>query len=166
MKNSQKWLGEGAKGVLGQGRQRPLALVQKRVAPVQNRVLVVQMTLWQNVIINWPGVLSNVLPLDLVLGMGVISALPNNIGHKMSSGRHESSLRHAICDQLTIIPTMYDIFLSNLSHVLFLYSFGLHCCPRFLILKLDPFLPTVIGFPSPLCQVQSPPPRVKLLGIS
>ena len=40
-----KWLGEGAKGVLGQGRQRPLALVQKRVAPVQNRILVVQKTL-------------------------------------------------------------------------------------------------------------------------
>ena len=40
-----KWLGEGAKGLLGQGRQRPLALVQKRVAPVQNRVLVVQKTL-------------------------------------------------------------------------------------------------------------------------
>ena len=40
-----KWLGEGAKGLLGQGRQSPLALVQKRVAPVQNRVLVVQKTL-------------------------------------------------------------------------------------------------------------------------
>ena len=45
MENSQKWLGEGAKGLLGQGRQSPLPLVQKRVAPVQNRVLVVQKTL-------------------------------------------------------------------------------------------------------------------------
>ena len=45
MENSQKWLGEGAKGLLGQGRQRPLARVQNRVAPVQNRVLVVQKTL-------------------------------------------------------------------------------------------------------------------------
>ena len=43
--NCPKWLGEGAKGLLGQGRQRPLALAQKRVAPVQNRVLVVQKTL-------------------------------------------------------------------------------------------------------------------------
>ena len=33
-----KWLGEGAKDLLGQGHQSPLALVQKRVAPVQNRV--------------------------------------------------------------------------------------------------------------------------------
>ena len=40
-----KWLGEGAKGLLGPGRQSPLALVQKRVAPVQNRVWVVQKTL-------------------------------------------------------------------------------------------------------------------------
>ena len=38
MEKSQKWLGEGAKGLLGQGGQRPLALVQKRVAPVQSRV--------------------------------------------------------------------------------------------------------------------------------
>ena len=45
MENSQKWLGEGAKSLLGQERQRPLALVQQRVAPVQNRVLVVQKTL-------------------------------------------------------------------------------------------------------------------------
>ena len=42
---SPRWLGEGAKGLLGQGRQSPLALVQKRVAPVQNRALVVQKTL-------------------------------------------------------------------------------------------------------------------------
>ena len=36
-KKCPKWLGEGAKGLLGQGHQSPLALVQKRVAPVQNR---------------------------------------------------------------------------------------------------------------------------------
>ena len=40
-----KWLGEGAKGLLGPGRQSPLALVQKRVEPVPNRVWVVQKTL-------------------------------------------------------------------------------------------------------------------------
>ena len=40
-----KWLVEGAKGLLDPGRQSPLALVQKRVAPVQNRVWVVQKTL-------------------------------------------------------------------------------------------------------------------------
>ena len=42
---SQKWLGEGAKGVLDPGNKGLLALVQKRVAPVQNRVWVVQKTL-------------------------------------------------------------------------------------------------------------------------
>ena len=45
MEISQKWLGEGAKGVLDPGCQSLLALVQKRVAPVQNRVWVVQKTL-------------------------------------------------------------------------------------------------------------------------
>ena len=45
LEDSQKWLGEGARGLLCQWRQRPLALVQKRVAQVQNRVLVVQETL-------------------------------------------------------------------------------------------------------------------------
>ena len=40
-----KWLGEGAKGVLDAGCQSLLALVHKRVAPVQNRVWVVQKTL-------------------------------------------------------------------------------------------------------------------------
>ena len=45
MENSQKWSGEGAKGLLGQGGQRPVALAQKRAAPAQNRVLVVQKTL-------------------------------------------------------------------------------------------------------------------------
>ena len=45
MEISQKWSGEGAKGVLDTGSKGPLALVQKRVAPVQNRVWVVQKTL-------------------------------------------------------------------------------------------------------------------------
>ena len=45
MEISQKSLGEGAKGVLDPGCQSLLALVQKRVAPVQNRVWVVQKTL-------------------------------------------------------------------------------------------------------------------------
>ena len=42
---AKKWLREGAKGVLVYVDQKPLAMVQKRVAPVQNRVLVVQKTL-------------------------------------------------------------------------------------------------------------------------
>ena len=45
MEISQKWLGEGAKGVLDPGSKGLLALVQPHFAPVQNRVWVVQKTL-------------------------------------------------------------------------------------------------------------------------
>ena len=43
--SSRKWLGEGAKGLLDPASKRPLALVRNGVAPVQNRVWVVQKTL-------------------------------------------------------------------------------------------------------------------------
>ena len=43
--SSQKWLGEGAKGLLDPVSKRPLALVWNGVAPVQKRVWVVQKTL-------------------------------------------------------------------------------------------------------------------------
>ena len=39
MEISQKWLGEGAKGALVPGSKSLLALVQKRVAPVQKQGL-------------------------------------------------------------------------------------------------------------------------------
>ena len=43
--NSRKWLREGAKGLLDSGSEKSLALVQNRVAPVQNRFRKVQETL-------------------------------------------------------------------------------------------------------------------------
>ena len=39
LKKCPKWLREGAKGLSDPGRQSPPALVQKRVTPVQNRVV-------------------------------------------------------------------------------------------------------------------------------
>ena len=44
-KSSRKWLGEGAKGLSEPASKRPLALVRNGVAPVQERVWVVQRTL-------------------------------------------------------------------------------------------------------------------------
>ena len=65
-----KCLGEGAKGLLGQGCQRPLALVQKRVAPVHHRVLVVQKTLGRHLL---PGFLNLLHPLLTTLGTFEVS---------------------------------------------------------------------------------------------
>ena len=79
-----KSLGEGAKGLLGLWRQSPLALVQKRVAPVQNRVWVVQKTLGR------PLLLGSKTP---------FAPSPNHFGHFGVSGpcsRHLGSQDHSL----------------------------------------------------------------------
>ena len=77
-----KWWGEGAKGLLGQGRQRPLALVQKRVAPVQNRVLVVQKTLGRPLLFGSKRTKHLLHPLLTTLGTFEVSGPCSRTGHK------------------------------------------------------------------------------------
>ena len=89
-----KSLGEGAKGLLGPWRQSLLALVQKRVAPVQNGVWVVQKTLGR------PLLLGSKTP---------FAPSPNHFGHFRGFGPLEQALGVASQDNtLRHFTTFYD----------------------------------------------------------
>ena len=83
--NSQKWLGEGAKGLLGPGREKHFALVQNGVAPVQKQVSDGPRDSWET-FACWAQKTFSTLPLAL-LGIHNFQLCPRTFGLQTYLGK-------------------------------------------------------------------------------
>ena len=109
MVNCPKWLGEGAKGLSGSGREKRFAPVQDGVAPVQNRFQMVRKTLGRLVLPGPKDLLRPLLRLlQVAMGGNHLNQLPLSMQTEHAArcrerkGRPVGRMRH--CSMRTLGP--------------------------------------------------------------